>query len=78
MSNHDDRISLAQMFAYAQDAERFSGGRLRVDLDTDRMLYLPYFVPWRSSAKRPAGFRSRYAINIRKSLGRRSSPYGTA
>ena len=40
MSKRDDRVSLEHMLLYAEDAQRFVQGRVRGDLDTDRMLYL--------------------------------------
>jgi uncharacterized protein with HEPN domain len=40
MPTPDDRTSLAHMLRYAQDAAAFIQGRVRQDLDTDRMLYL--------------------------------------
>lgn len=40
MSIPDDRTRLGHMLLYAQDAQRFAQGRVRADLDTDRMLYL--------------------------------------
>lgn len=40
MSERDDRTSLEHMLQYALDAQRFTQGRARADLDSDRMFYL--------------------------------------
>lgn len=40
MSRRDDRVSLAQMLGHAREAGDFVRGRVRADLDNDRMLTL--------------------------------------
>ncbi|MGP0069547.1 MAG: DUF86 domain-containing protein [Isosphaeraceae bacterium] len=40
MSRHDEATYLKQMRDYATEAVQFSQGRVRADLDTDRMLML--------------------------------------
>lgn len=40
MSRHDDTVSLRQMLEYAQEALDMIEGRVRADLDADRMLNL--------------------------------------